>query len=338
MAAAENKKRCFHEIFPTCLDVKPKHRVGTANFGVVICRSWKSQTNSPPHEYLAVDERKDRGWWVPAGFVDPGESVETGAKRECIEEAGIQPELTGVLRVELGSGRCRFVYAALPIDAAQEPKTQPDKESNGAAWQTMEQMLQMQKAGVKFRGPELYNFGSKLDKGYSHPDMDFLVATYEDENPTWTRYQDSCCPTSRHIKIIVLYNGQVYLQNGISLPEYFVPDTVKNQKTRSWCRNVLPFEIHETLIRVVRVYHAMRNNGASMGFIFAVQAVAKPSEDFQAVSLDKLGCVNEVDREILEYAYNGKKCWNLCLLDPEFKKVKNPGEPDKLLEDWSPAS
>ena len=27
--------------------------------------------------YLAVDERKDRGWWVPAGFVDPGESVET---------------------------------------------------------------------------------------------------------------------------------------------------------------------------------------------------------------------------------------------------------------------
>jgi len=333
MAEAENQQKSFEDIFPSCLQVEAKHRMGTANFGVVICKSLETKDN-PPHKYLAVDEKKDRGWWLPAGFVDPGETVEAGAKRECVEEAGIETDLTGVLRIELSEGRCRFVYAALPIDELQKPKTIPDSESNGAAWYTLKEMKNKMKSGTKFRGPELLNFGYQIDRGYVYPNMDFLVATYEDENPTWTRYND-CCPTDTHLKVIVIYEKQVYLEkDGMKLPNYLIRPTVKNRKMRNWAKNALPFGVHPILQRVVRVYHSMRNDGASMGFIFAIQATEKPGDDYVPVDLSKLEDVNAVDREILEFANDGAKCWKMCLLDSEVMEIQNPGAPDKLLESW----
>jgi len=333
MADAEDQQRRFENVFPSCLQVKAKDRIGTANFGVVICKSLETEENAP-NEYLAVDEKKDRGWWLPAGFVDPGETVAAGAKRECVEEAGVHTELTGVLRIEYGECRCRFVYSALPIDNLQEPKSIPDSESNGAAWFTLKKMKQMMKSGIKFRGPELLNFGYQIDKGYIYPNMDFLIATYEDESPTWTRYND-CCPTDTHMKVIIIYEKIVYLEkNGMKLPNYAILPTVKNQKIRNWVKNALPFEVHPVLQRVVRVYHSMRNNGASMGFIFAIQATEKPGDDYVPVDLSKLEDVNAVDREILEFANDGAKCWKLCLLDSEIMEIRNPGAPDKLLESW----
>ena len=49
---------------------------------------------------MAVLETKNRGWWLPGGRVDPGESFEKAALRETLEEAGIHVNLKGVLRVE----------------------------------------------------------------------------------------------------------------------------------------------------------------------------------------------------------------------------------------------
>jgi len=53
----------------------------TWNYSVVVCRNSKGK-------YLAVNETRNRGWWLPAGYVDPGESFYEGAIREAKEEAG----------------------------------------------------------------------------------------------------------------------------------------------------------------------------------------------------------------------------------------------------------
>jgi 8-oxo-dGTP pyrophosphatase MutT (NUDIX family) len=132
----------------------------------------------PDGRFLAVHESRGRGWWLPAGFVDPGDDLMSAAIRETKEEAGVDVRLegtalaraltlrrphiivgvvlstgegstfylspslapclvfAGILRIEhtmtLYRGRCRIVFFARPIDPSQPPKSEPDKESEGA--------------------------------------------------------------------------------------------------------------------------------------------------------------------------------------------------------------
>ena len=51
------------------------------------------------NKYLLVQEAQEkcRGKWnIPAGHLDPKESVFEGAKREIFEESGLEVELTGI--------------------------------------------------------------------------------------------------------------------------------------------------------------------------------------------------------------------------------------------------
>lgn len=53
-------------------------------------------------KYLLVQEAKEkcRGKWnLPAGHLDPGETMANGAKREAKEETGCEVELTGVCQI-----------------------------------------------------------------------------------------------------------------------------------------------------------------------------------------------------------------------------------------------
>jgi ADP-ribose pyrophosphatase YjhB (NUDIX family) len=52
-------------------------------------------------EVLLVRNEGDEGWGDPGGKVDPGESFETGAKRETREEAGVDARITGLNEVHL---------------------------------------------------------------------------------------------------------------------------------------------------------------------------------------------------------------------------------------------
>jgi ADP-ribose pyrophosphatase YjhB (NUDIX family) len=51
------------------------------------------------NKYLLVQEAQEkcRGKWnIPAGHLDPNESIFEGAKREIFEESGLEVELTGI--------------------------------------------------------------------------------------------------------------------------------------------------------------------------------------------------------------------------------------------------
>ena len=71
---------------------------------------------------------------MPGGKVDPPENFYQAAKRECLEEANIDVELKGILRIEYNIigykfMRLKVVFYAEPIDDKQILKTIPDEES-----------------------------------------------------------------------------------------------------------------------------------------------------------------------------------------------------------------
>ena len=109
---------------------------------------------------MAVNETKNRGWWIPGGAVDSGETFRTAAVRECLEEAGVDIQLKGVLAIEHNlfreaSYRMRVIFYAEPADPAQVPKQVPDEESLEARYVTLEEF-----AGLdNIRGNELLHFG-----------------------------------------------------------------------------------------------------------------------------------------------------------------------------------
>lgn len=88
--------------------------------------------------FLLVQERKHgQLWYLPAGRVEPGETLAAGAIRETLEESGVAVRLTGIIRIEhtpqLKSARVRVIFTAEP-SGDPTPKSEPDDESLAAEW------------------------------------------------------------------------------------------------------------------------------------------------------------------------------------------------------------
>ncbi len=121
-------------------------------------------------KFLLVHERKHgQKWYLPAGRIEPSETVIQAAKRETLEEAGIRITIEGVLRIQHtpmgdGSARVRFILLARPEDDAP-PKSEPDDESLGAAWMTLDEVK-----NVALRGSEVLQlFQSATDGAPVYP-------------------------------------------------------------------------------------------------------------------------------------------------------------------------
>ena len=103
---------------------------------------------------LLVREREHGGgWYMPAGRVEPGESLEDAAVRETLEEAGVPVTLDGVIRVEYtpltGAARLRVIFTAHPSDDTP-PKSVPDEHTEEARYFALEEI-----GGLSLRGGEV---------------------------------------------------------------------------------------------------------------------------------------------------------------------------------------
>jgi 8-oxo-dGTP pyrophosphatase MutT (NUDIX family) len=102
--------------------------------------------------FLLVQERKhNNAWYLPAGRVEPGETLAEAAIRETLEESGVKVRLKGVIRIEHSaqskSARLRVVFLAEPRgDTATKKKA--DRESLRAEWVSLNELPK-----YRLRGP-----------------------------------------------------------------------------------------------------------------------------------------------------------------------------------------
>jgi len=88
-------------------------------------------------------------YWLPAGRVDAGESFVEAAERECIEEAGLEVEVKGLLKL-MWHGCPRALLYAEPTGGGSL-KSIPDFESCGACWVNLEELSWLDQ-GKDYRG------------------------------------------------------------------------------------------------------------------------------------------------------------------------------------------
>lgn len=106
-------------------------------------------------------------YWLPAGRVDAGEGFIEAGKREALEEAGIECEITGVLKFMYYD--CpRLVLMAKPLDDNAPCKTIPDFESVGAIWVTMKDLQDLNDPD-DYRSPDPVEFFGGVERGELTP-------------------------------------------------------------------------------------------------------------------------------------------------------------------------
>lgn len=129
-------------------------------FSLVICRHTDGR-------WLCVKETRNRGWWIPAGLVEPNEDFYSTAIRETQEEAGVDIDLKGVLRIENSfegvTGRMRVIFFA--TSSSYNTKTVPDSESEGAAWLTIQEIKDLSKSKPGIRGNEIIKWPQYIENG-----------------------------------------------------------------------------------------------------------------------------------------------------------------------------
>ena len=104
--------------------------------------------------FLVVREAKHgTRWYLPAGRVEPGETLPEAALRETLEETGVPVALEGVLKVQHTPGaagaRLRALFLARPADDTP-PRTTANEHSLEARWVTLAELDRL-----PLRGPEV---------------------------------------------------------------------------------------------------------------------------------------------------------------------------------------
>ena len=124
--------------------------------------------------FLLVQEaRHGQTWYLPAGRVEPGETLEEGARRETLEEAGVPIEPVGLLRMQytpIGDGHARLWVAFLAVAVDDTPpKSKADHHSLQAGWFTLDEL-----ARLPLRGPEVVELCQEVARGLPAAPLDRL--------------------------------------------------------------------------------------------------------------------------------------------------------------------
>lgn len=99
------------------------------------------------NKFLMVQEFAGLGYWTPGGGSNPGERLTEAARREVLEETGVEVEIKGLLQVDFDLSHRPLPYRlatfyAVPKATGDQapPKTVPDFESAGACWVSVDQL------------------------------------------------------------------------------------------------------------------------------------------------------------------------------------------------------
>lgn len=143
----------------------PREPIPTWTFALVVVRSGD--------RFLVLRERKHgQLWYLPAGRIEPGETIEAGAVREVREETGVPVVLTGILKVQhtlVPSGaRLRVLYLARPADETP-PRATPNEHSLEARFVTLAEL-----EALPLRGPEVRAIFAWVAGGAAVYPMDLL--------------------------------------------------------------------------------------------------------------------------------------------------------------------
>jgi len=143
----------------------PRTPLPTWYFALVVVRKGD--------RFLLAQERKyGQSWTIPGGRVELGESLSEAAIREVREETGVPIKLDGIVRLEHSpsatGARIRVIFTGSAIDDTP-PKSQPDEESLGAAWLTLDEIR-----ARPLRGFELAALLEQIAKGGAVFPLDML--------------------------------------------------------------------------------------------------------------------------------------------------------------------
>ena len=166
-------------------EVPPEYRDGilTHAFALVVVR------RPTDNKFLVVQEAANSGFWLPGGRVEVGETLIEAAMRETKEEAGIEVDIKGVLKVEHSTyafddrkkayNRMRVIFYAEPMDEKELPKSVPNYDSAGATFISISELDE-----ITLRAEEPREWFRALTQNFYYHSLDILSCWKHDHRTT----------------------------------------------------------------------------------------------------------------------------------------------------------
>jgi len=273
--------------------------------------------------FALVNEGPTKGWWLAGGGVDGHETFEQGARREALEEAGVevQPDAK-LLQIELGYHRLRYILTGRA--ASRELKYVPDKESMGAAWMTLKETESIHRGthnvpNSRLRGPEPVIWFKHLLRGGAVFDIDDVVDHLVEPGTTGLKYERRDVFNAKISCVIACQvGGGKYVadtkEGSMRLPEAEPKLEWDESVEQCAARKLLQMGYRNVIVRnVVRVRdHRMRNN--TLDFRVGLFATAEIGTDGAFVLSEPEAFHDDFDRQIVDRINSGKILFPLTLL------------------------
>ncbi|NXJ89005.1 NUD18 phosphatase, partial [Corythaixoides concolor] len=183
---------------------------------------------SPQDGVLLVQEAKPecRGkWYLPAGRMEPGESIVAAMRREVKEETGLECQpLTLLALEERGPAWIRFAFLARPTGGTLKTLEEADAESLQATWWAGDP------CALPLRAPDilpLLDLAARYRRSPPHPPtlpqelpcallcLRLLVAFANDTGDLWVLLGTAGTP---HLPVVACGTSRDELHEGLRLP------------------------------------------------------------------------------------------------------------------------